>query len=104
MSEMDDRRVIGYQSQRAWQIGAAFEAAPALLDGDDAIGPRQPEGHRILREAHRPVREDRNPVVLEGALGEDRAMASLLGCAVVPPLVVAQDRIDAKRRAEPCCL
>ncbi len=84
----------------AHEVAATHTLAPALEEGDLVAEAREPERAAVVDEAHDIVLVHGHALALQHAPAEHRALAGALGSLIVPPVVVAEDGVDAERRLE----
>ena len=104
VGQQDDGRIVGDLGQRAGQVVDTFEHAPRALapgdEGDLVAEAGEPEGVAVLADAGGVVLVDRDADTLQGAATEHRTLAGALRLEIVPPVVIAEHGMHAKRRLE----
>src|SRR5262249_35123505 len=105
VSQEDHGRIVADLGKGAVEIIDAGELAPSPL----ALAPEQrqlipeaghPEAATVLDEPGDVVFVNGNADLLQGAAAEHGAAAGALGGAIVPPVVIAENRVHAERRPE----
>ncbi len=99
MGQKDRRRVVGDLRQRSLQVVKATVAAAPAQQGHLIVEPRQPERSRrgAAADLQRLVLQDRDARVAQEPGDAVRPATARLRRAVVPPVVVAKDRIAPER-------
>ena len=96
----DRRRIVRDLGERAGEIVDADLAPAGDMEGELVAEPEKPERAAVLDQPRGIVLEQRDVGVGEDPMRDRRPAALLLGPRIVPPFVIAEDRIAAERRLE----
>ncbi len=100
VNEEDRGRVVVDRAHRQREIVGAVTAARVRHARQQVAETDQPERPAALRQAHRLVFEQRNPRARQRPADADGIVRGLGRDRRRPPVVIAENRVDAERRLE----
>lgn len=98
MRQQDNGRVIQNLRQRGRQITNTLKPTIAQPKRQLITQSCQPEGPGFMFKLDRLIFQYRNVIGLQRALTQYWPLAALLGCRVIPPIVITQDCKNTQRR------